>query len=276
MITNRKTFFAYVRKAPFGGRLTVEQVNGMEGIIKAFESAGGTDVRHLAYILATAFHETGGKMIPVREGFAKTDARARKITSRYKYGTPDPVTGQVYYGRGHVQLTWAENYKRMGNLLGIPLYKNPDLALDFDISAKILVEGMMRGKSNKGDFTGKSLEQYFHATFDDPIGARRIINGTDKAQLIAQYHHNFMDALEAAQEVNTPEYITDAAATPDKPNLATDSTTMGTITAVASSGAFGVLTAIDSPWAFAAFAVLALGAFLFLTGRLKIIKKAGA
>lgn len=276
MNLNQKTLFAYIRKAPFGGRLTQEQVDGVQTIIKYFERSGGRDLRHLAYILATAFHETGGRMIPVREGFAKTDARARKIVSRYKYSKPDPETGHVYYGRGHVQLTWAENYKRMGKILGLPLYKNPDLALETDVSARILIEGMTRGLSATGDFTGKSVDQYFNDIVDDPVGARRIVNGTDKAALIAGYHKNFLDALEAAQAEDVPDDITEADATPDKPNLATDSTTMGTISAVAGSGAFGLLSAVNSPWAFMAFAVLALGVFLFITGRIKIVKKAGA
>ncbi len=274
-----------MRNAPFGGRLTATQVEGTEAIINEFERAGDADMRKLAYILATAFHETGGKMIPVREGFAKTDARARHIIRKRRYAMPDATSngkplndqyGHVYYGRGHVQLTWADNYKRMGDILGIPLLQNPDLALDPDYSARILVEGMMRGKSNRGDFTGKALEDYFNDHKDDPVGARRIVNGTDKANLIATYHKTFLDALQHAAKDEKPYYDADELGTPDKPSLLKDNTTIGAVSAVAGSGAFGVLSSIDSPWAFAAFAVIALGAFLYFTGRIKIVRHAGA
>jgi len=271
-----KKLFSYLRNAPFGGRLTQLQVDGTRAICKAFFDAGGDDMRKLSYILATAFHETGGKMVPVREGFAKTDARARKIIRKRSYGKPDKTTGHVYYGRGHVQLTWAENYKRMGNILNIDLYNNPDLALKPDVSARILIEGMTLGISDKGDFTGKALVDYFNDYVDDPIGARRIVNGTDKDTLIATYHKTFLDSLEHAQKDDAPQYDVEELGAPDKPNLMKDPTTIGAISAVAGSGALGVFSSIDSPWAFAAFAILAAGGFLYLTGRIKIVRHAGA
>lgn len=194
---NHVAFFGAIRSSLFHGKLTTAQVAGIESILKITSRI--TDRRHVAYMLATAYHETGEKMVPVREGFASTDAGARKIVAKYKYGAPDPVTGHVYYGRGHVQLTWAANYKTMGKLLGVDLYNNPDLALDPDLSARILMEGMLLGQSGKGDFTGKSLEDYFNACTDDPVGARRIINGTDKASKIASYHAAFLMALRASE-----------------------------------------------------------------------------
>ena len=64
---NRTTFFAYARRAPFGGRLTQSQVDGLSKILDVWMARGLSDVRWLAYILATTFHETAGKMQPVRE-----------------------------------------------------------------------------------------------------------------------------------------------------------------------------------------------------------------
>jgi len=273
---NLTTFFAYVRKSPFGGRLTQSQIDGLNAIIDAFYEAGQENLKYLAYILATAFHETGGKMQPVREGFASTDAGARKAVAARKYAAPDPVTKQVYYGRGLVQITWAENYKAMGKILGLSLYEHPDIALQPDVSARILIEGMLRGNSGRGDFTGKCLEDYFAGDKEDPVGARRIINGNDKAQLIATYYKAFLESLKHAQSAEASVEIDERDAAPDAPNLMKDKTTLGTISAVAGSGAVGALTSINSPWAFAAFLVLAIGAVLFLTGRLQIVKKAGA
>jgi putative chitinase len=39
-----------------------------------------------------------------------------------------------------------------------------------------------------GLFTGVNLERYFNDTRTDAINARKIINGTDKADLIASYY----------------------------------------------------------------------------------------
>jgi putative chitinase len=60
---------------------------------------------------------------------------------------------------------------------------NPELALNPNIGAKIAVIGMRDGL-----FTGVNLERYFNDTRTDAINARKIINGTDKADLIASYY----------------------------------------------------------------------------------------
>lgn len=91
-----------------------------------------------------------------------------------------------------------ENYDRMGDLMSLPLLEQPKLALEPDISAQILVEGMILGKSNRGDFTGHSLEDYFNTHLDDPFGARRIVNGLDSAHTIAGYHYKFLEAIRKA------------------------------------------------------------------------------
>jgi len=272
---NREVFFAYVRKSPFGNRLTPDQVKGMNLILDFWEDHySDGDLRKLAYILATAFHETGGLMCPVREGFAKSDAQARKILANRKYAKP--IDGVAYYGRGLVQLTWIENYARMGDILGIPLEDKPDLALDPEISVHILFEGMYRGTSNKGDFTGKSLEMYFNAGTDDPEGARAIINGKDKAALIAGYHYAFLDSLEAALKEEKKAEVKPEDAKPDSPGLLTDKTFIGAITTAGGGASAALIAAVQNPYALAAFAIIAIGLFLVLTGRIEIKNKAGA
>lgn len=198
---NRDTFFAFARREPFSGSMTQAQVDGLNAILDAWaQDPRCTDQRWLAYMLATAFHETGARMQPVREGYALTDAQARKILANRSYAKPDPVTGCAYYGRGLVQLTWAENYKRMGDRLGVPLYQNPDLALEAATSSRIMFEGMIDGL-----FTGKALEDYFNGGADDPVEARRIINKTDRANQIAGYHLAFMAAITAAGDDSAAE-----------------------------------------------------------------------
>lgn len=181
---DRQKFFKVVRQN--FGALKQTQVNGFNAVLDAWQAPGLTDLRWLAYMLATAWHETAATMQPIAE-YGKGKGRP--------YGKPDPRTGQIYYGRGYVQLTWYDNYKKMGGLLGVDLLNNPDLALDPKIAADIMFEGMTTGKSFAGDFTGKHLGNYFNKTQDDPIGARRIINGTDWAKLIAGYHSRFLAAV---------------------------------------------------------------------------------
>jgi hypothetical protein len=92
---------------------------GAEAIIKYWESKPLLkDKRWLAYILATAYHETAHTFEPVREiGRGKLRAYGRK---RKQSGEPYTID-HIYYGRGHVQLTWYENYDKFGKLLGIDL-----------------------------------------------------------------------------------------------------------------------------------------------------------
>lgn len=194
MKTNRTIFFAAVREA--FGKLNQKQVDGFNAILDEWDKSPYKDIRWLSYMFATAWHETAHTMQPIEEyGRGKKYRYGKKIkNSGVAYSLPD----KIYYGRGHVQLTWYENYQLMTRLLGINLLLNPELALRMDVSVKILFEGMLRGSSSFGDFTGKCLEMYFNEVTDDPIGARRIINGTDKAQLIAGHHEKFLSALKSA------------------------------------------------------------------------------
>lgn len=176
---NRKQFYDSIR--PLFGKITKTQLAGMEAILNEWERRELTDLRWLAYIFATAFHETARTMQAVRE-YGRGKGRS--------YGDPDPLTGQIYYGRGHVQLTWKDNYRKMGYRLGHDLVNNPDLALQTDISIQIMFEGMIYGM-----FTGKKLSDYLNDKKTDLRNARRIINGTDRADLIASYSLKFYNAL---------------------------------------------------------------------------------
>ena len=134
-----------------------------------------------AYILGTVKHETANTYAPIKEyGQGKG----------HTYGNFDPKTSQAYYGRGYIQLTWKGNYERFGQLLKIDLVNKPDLALDQNIAYNIMILGV-----NNGLFTGKKLDDYLKPPKKDYVGARRIINGTDKASLIAGYAQSFEDLL---------------------------------------------------------------------------------
>lgn len=176
---DRAKFFDGIRNGPFPGKLTEEQVAGVNALLTAFEEDRITDGRFIAYMLATAYHETAHTMMPIAE---YSHGRG------HKYGIA--VNGHVYYGRGYVQLTWDYNYKAMGVIVGVDLLHNPDLAMDPDIAAKVMLEGMIRGT-----FTGKSLHDYFNDQHTDWVNARKIINGTDRAKLIAGYAEQFYEDL---------------------------------------------------------------------------------
>ncbi|GJE61692.1 glycoside hydrolase family 19 protein [Methylobacterium trifolii] len=202
---DRAAFFAAARADLFGGSLSQAQVDGIERLIAAFTLYGSGDRRHLAYILATSYHETGRRMMPVREGFAATDAAARAAVAglyakgkiSQNYALPN-ARGQSFYGRGDVQLTFEANYRRMGQVLGLDLVAFPDLVLEPATSARVIVEGMLRGISGRGDFSGKALEDYIDGDRCDYVQARRVVNILDKAAQIASYAGDFEHALVVA------------------------------------------------------------------------------
>ena len=196
---DKDIFYLEIGKSLFSGRLSSAQQDGIEVKIEAFDRHGIEDERWRAYMLATSYHETAFTMQPVEEigkGKGKPYGEKRKYD-----GTPYSYPDKLYFGRGDVQLTWYENYKKIGRLLGIPLLACPELALDPDISASIMIEGMTQGVSTRGDFTGVSLENYFNDQKEDPVNARRIVNGLDRAQLIVGYYKKFLAALRIAMVV---------------------------------------------------------------------------
>jgi hypothetical protein len=121
-----------------------------------------------AYVLATTWHESAHTMRPVREMGGE-----KYLKSKAYY---------PYVGMGYVQLTWKRNYEKAGKKLGVDFLSKPTLLLQPKYAAPILVIG-----SKEGWFTGKKLGDYITIYRSDYVGARRIINGTDKATLIANH-----------------------------------------------------------------------------------------
>jgi putative chitinase len=170
--------------------LTVSQVAGMEFILDGWFQRKQRDMRHLAYIMATVYWETGRTFQPIKEQGGQKYLRAKKYWP--------------FYGRGYVQLTWEENYKKMTQLYNkayndnVDLVKNPDRAQEPMIARFILFEGMLRGDTGIGDFTNHSLEDFFNDKLTDWENARRIVNGKDKAKPIADIAKIFYNALRLA------------------------------------------------------------------------------
>jgi hypothetical protein len=188
---NRKIYFDSVRASLFQGALSQQQVDGQEAILSQLEDENtGTpieDLRWAAYMLATTYHETARTMWPIEE-YGKGQGKS--------YGKKDPQTGQTYYGRGFVQLTWRENYHNATVELSLTgdrdLEYHAAMALDLTIASQIMFRGMAEGW-----FTNKKLGQYFDDNTNDPVGARAIINNdvSKNGKMIAGYHDKFMTAL---------------------------------------------------------------------------------
>jgi len=180
-LTKPSAFFATV-KASFGP-LSQTQVDGFNALLSAMKS---WPLQWAAYGLATAWHETATKMQPIHE------FGGNAYLSKYDTGSLAAALGntpaadgdgQIFAGRGYVQITGRRNYRAFG------IEATPDDALKPDVAARIMVDGM-----EKGVFTGKGLKSY-------PLGAysdyRRIINGQDQAAKIADYASRFELALGA-------------------------------------------------------------------------------
>jgi hypothetical protein len=134
----------------------------------------------LAYVLATAYHETAHTMKPVREYGSEAYLRKKKY--------------YPYVGMGYVQLTWKYNYEKASKKLGIDFVADPKKLLESRYASVILVLGM-----KEGWFTGKKLSDYITLEKSDFINARRIINGVDKKELIAGHAEKYDGLL---KEIN--------------------------------------------------------------------------
>lgn len=175
-------FFDHVR-AKFGP-LKQTQVEGLNVLLTAMKA---WPVSWVAYGLATAWHETGATMQPIKEYGGETyfkrmyDMHGQRPEKAFELGNVRPGDGALYAGRGYVQLTGRVNYRKFG------IEQTPDDAMKPDVAARIMVQGMERG-----DFTGRKNADYLPGDYK---GARRIINGRDKDELIAGYAAVFEAAL---------------------------------------------------------------------------------
>ena len=201
---DRKRFFASVRQRPFPGRLTPGQVEGMSAILNEWERRGLSDSRWLAYMFATTKHETAHTMQPIREhggpGYFKRmyDIEGQRPRVAKALGNLKPGDGVRFHGRGYVQLTGRANYEKFHLPIKriwpeLDLLERPDDAMVPKAAAFVLFEGM-----TQGSFTGKKLSNYFTNDVSDWKNARKIINGLDKADVIAGIAKEFYSGIMSA------------------------------------------------------------------------------
>jgi hypothetical protein len=213
-------FFGAVRKAPFGGRMSAEQVRGVEAILRACHKYRVTDPHHIANILAQVFHETGTYMLPIKETVYASHkdknpsdaAVIARLDAAWKNGqlswVKTPYWRDGWFGRGPIQLTHQANYEKIGKAIGVDLVSDKNRILDPDIGAATAVVGMRDGL-----FTGKKLDDYdFPAALNAPTKShpRRIVNGNDGTDAkISGYHRDFHKALVAAGYQPQPFVVDD-------------------------------------------------------------------
>lgn len=185
------------------GKITDSQENSITNVLKGVEKYYSTENKkidkfHLAYMLATIKHETGSTFNPVEEAnWLKWKSRKSYFEKMYdpilgnpekrkkmaiENGNTKKGDGVKYYGRGYVQITWKNNYKKMQDKFGVDLVNYPSLALENELAMNILIYG-----SETGFFTGNKLDKYINSKKKDYYNARKVINGLDKAKTIEEY-----------------------------------------------------------------------------------------
>lgn len=297
---DRKHLFYLLRNAPFGGKLSTMQVKAVGLILDLCEKLA-LPLPFIAYIIATAFHETGGTFNPGKESLnysasalkSKFSRERISIADAEKYGRKASQKanqsaianliyggawglrnlgnkvfgdGWRYIGRGLVQLTGRRNYDIYG------IADNPEEAMKLEKAVSILVDGMINGR-----FTGKHLANYFKGGVFNPVAARAVVNGSDKASLIAMHYEAILAALEKA-EIKVQDFQDVKAVVADAKDVSEVKTddveaakspvAVGTYATTVATFLGGIVAAITTPWG-AAFAIAALviGA-LFLYGHM--------
>ena len=204
---NHKTFFDGYRRE--FGRLGQSQVAALDFLLDEFErDSVWKNIKHIAYALATIKRETGDTYEPI------TEYGGRKYFDKYDTGrlakqlgnTPDADgDGYKFRGRGYVQITGRNNYRKFG------IESTPELALDPQVAFEIMSVGMFQGS-----FTGHKITEFINGSKADYINARRVINGTDKAAMIAGYAKDFETILK--ESAAAPAVIrTDEEVQPQEP-----------------------------------------------------------
>lgn len=197
---NRDFFFNRVRLTLFDGKLTQAQSGGLTALLDYWEANhASADDRWLAYVLGTAHHEVDRRMQPINEYGTKAYFEQRygihggNPALAKNLGNVNDGDGALFHGRGFVQLTGRKNYTYWQDRLHVDLSSGEAAAahaLDLAVATQIVFEGMIEGR-----FTGKKLADYFSPAKQDWLGARAIVNGSDKKALVASYAQNYYGAI---------------------------------------------------------------------------------
>ena len=176
-----------------------------------------TDVKEAAYLLGTAAEESGYSLQRWEADFVCTttlpNGKKTGMTG-IAYGPEGPCKsalnyyrsltggklnyynlgldkkGLPYFGRGLIQLTGKGNYQYFGDIIGVDLVNNGDLALDENNSYNIAIEYMSRVLPGKKDST------FGYAKNGDLTKARKTVNaGLKGLANINQYYNIWLEIL---------------------------------------------------------------------------------
>ena len=188
-----KKEFLVKYKAQFRENLNQSQMDGLAFLLAQIRKDEQiTDMRQVSYILATIKHECANTWQPIAEYGPRAYFNKYEPNTKIgkNLGNVQAGDGYKYRGRGYCMITGRHNYQFMSTVLNLPyaegLERNPDRALEPELAYKILSYGMRRGH-----FTGKKLSDFINENGCDYVKARAIINGSDRAKLIAEYARKF-------------------------------------------------------------------------------------
>lgn len=212
---DRAKFYHGIRNTLYKG-LPNTAVTTLEAILDAIENRK-ISIDHVAYMMATAYHEVGPNLIPIRENLNySTASRIKQVwPSRFKslaaaqpyVNNPKQLANKVYNGRygnaengddgwnyrggGLPQTTFKDNYAKVGQIIGYDLVKQPELILEPRVAVAALVEGSLQGI-----YTGKKLSDFKTGDYynmRDVINADKKLNGkkiADHAKVFEKALHD--------------------------------------------------------------------------------------
>lgn len=181
--------------------LSSVQKNNSAFIVKAAVDSGITNRFAIAAILAIISKES--EFIPKSENLSYSVKRIKEVfpslgnkaeqLGKNPQGLGDAIyggrygnannEGYKYRGRGYNQLTFKGNYDKFGKIIKVDLVKNPDLANDPQIAAKIAIAFFLDGindlkkKGKLDEYNATSINDFNNLT-DSILAIYHVNSGT--------------------------------------------------------------------------------------------------